>query len=180
MVTAQDIIDQTKKWIIEVVIGCNFCPFAARVIKQKSVFYKVENSTKAEICLESFLQELTQLDNDDTFETGFLIFPNALTLFNDYLNMVSAAEKLITEKGYDGIYQVASFHPHYIFAGTTEEDAANYTNRSIYPMIHLLRENSINKALELYDNPRDIPDNNIDFARNKGLIYMKMLRNSCI
>ena len=94
--------------------------------------------------------------------------------------MVSAAEKLITEKGYDGIYQVASFHPHYIFAGTTEEDAANYTNRSIYPMIHLLRENSINKALELYDNPRDIPDNNIDFARNKGLIYMKMLRNSCI
>ena len=167
MVTAQDIIDQTKKWIIEVVIGCNFCPFAARVIKQKSVFYKVENSTKAEICLESFLQELTQLDNDDTFETGFLIFPNALTLFNDYLNMVSAAEKLITEKGYDGIYQVASFHPHYIFAGTTEEDAANYTNRSIYPMIHLLRENSINKALELYDNPRDIPDNNIDFARNK-------------
>jgi len=180
MVTAQDIIDQTKKWIIEVVIGCNFCPFAARVIKQKSVFYKVENSTKAEICLESFLQELTQLDNDDTFETGFLIFPNALTLFNDYLNMVSAAEKLITEKGYDGIYQVASFHPYYIFAGTTEEDAANYTNRSIYPMIHLLRENSINKALELYDNPRDIPDNNIDFARNKGLIYMKMLRNSCI
>ena len=180
MFTTQQIVDQTKKWITEVVIGCNFCPFAARVLKQQTVFYTVETATATGICLESFLQEVTRLDNDDTIETSFLIFPSTFKRFEDYLDLVAVAEKLLKQKGYSGIYQLASFHPLYMFADALADDAANYTNRSLYPMLHLLREASIDKALEHYDNPEAIPERNIHFAREKGLAYMQMLRDSCL
>lgn len=179
MITAEKVIEQTKKWIIDVVIGCNFCPFAAQVIKRQTVFYRVEMATDAAVCLESFLYEVTRLDEDEAIETSFLIFPNSFKTFNSYLVMVSVAEKLLKQKGYNGIYQVAGFHPQYKFAGAPDNDAANFTNRSVYPMLHLLRESSIDKALEHYDDPESIPDNNISFAREKGVIYMKMLRDSC-
>lgn len=176
----EQVIDRTKKWIDEVVIGCNFCPFAAQVVKQQKVFYKVETATSAAICLESFLTELTRLDEDDSIETSFLILPNAVPAFSDYLDLVSVAEELMKQKGYNGIYQLASFHPLYCFADSTVEDAADYTNRSVYPMLHLLRESSIDKALEHYSKPEDIPPQNINFARAKGIVYMKMLRDSCL
>ena len=180
MITAERVIEQTKKWINDVVIGCNFCPFAARVVKQQTIFFKVETATAANICLESFLQEVTRLDNDETIETSFLIFPDAFKNFDDYLDMVSVAEKLLKQYGYDGIYQLASFHPQYKFAGAPDNDAANYTNRSVYPMLHLLRESSIDKALEHFNDPESIPDRNINFAREKGIVYMKMLREACL
>lgn len=174
----EQIIDQTKKWIVDVVIGCNLCPFAANVVKQRAIFYNVETSVDQNKCLDSFVHEMDRLDNDDTIETSFLIFPNTFERFNDYLELLSRAEKLVVEKGNEGIYQVASFHPLYLFAGSDENDAANYTNRSIYPMLHLLREQSIDKALEHYKSPENIPERNIHFTREKGLIYMKMLRDT--
>jgi len=180
MITSEQVILHTKKWISDVVIGCNFCPFAAQVIKRKTVFYKVETSIDVTVCLESFLQEVTRLDDESDIETSFLIFPNNFKTFDSYLDLVSVAEKLLKQKGYNGIYQLASFHPQYRFADAPDNDAANYTNRSIYPMLHLLRESSIDKALEHYDNPEAIPDKNINFAREKGNVYMKMLRDSCI
>ncbi|MEO6730097.1 MAG: DUF1415 domain-containing protein [Ferruginibacter sp.] len=177
---SQQIIDQTKKWINDVVIQCNFCPFAATVMKQQQVHYAVETSSAINTCMEAFLQEITRLDNEINIETIFLIFPNTFEALDDYLDMVSLAEKLLKRQGYEGIYQLASFHPFYKFADSTESDAANYTNRSIYPMLHLLRESSIDKALEHYKDPENIPDRNIDFARKKGLEYMKMLRDTCM
>jgi hypothetical protein len=180
MQTNQQVIEQTKKWINDVVIGCNFCPFAAKVVKQQAVFYEVENSEDAAICLETFFKEIERLDEDESIETSFLIFPASFPVFEDFLNLVSAAEDLLIESDYEGIYQVASFHPDYQFAGTPLEDAANYTNRSIFPMLHLLREASIDKALEYYKDPDAIPDNNINFAREKGTAYMKMLRDNCM
>ena len=180
MLTSEVVIEQTKKWINDVVIGCNFCPFASRVLKQESVFYKVETSADIEVCLESFLVELQRLNDNEHIETSFLIFPNAVKIFDKYLDMLSVAETLLEEKEYDGIYQLASFHPTYRFAGSPDDDAANYTNRSVYPMLHLLRESSIDKALEHYDNPEAIPEKNINFARDKGKVYMKMLRDACM
>ena len=82
--------------------------------------------------------------------------------------------------GYDGIYQIASFHPEYCFADSTIDDPANYTTRSIYPMLHLLREESISRALKHYKDPEGIPVANVNYAREKGLVYMQMLRASCI
>ncbi|HEX6168327.1 MAG TPA: DUF1415 domain-containing protein, partial [Chitinophagaceae bacterium] len=120
---------------------------------------------------------MKRLDNDATIETSFLIFPNAFQKFDDYLDLVALAENRLKRNGYEGVYQVASFHPLYLFANSNENDAANYTNRSIYPMLQLLREESIDKALENYKSPESIPVRNINFAREKGLAYMKMLRD---
>ena len=175
---SEQIIERTKKWIIDVVIGCNFCPFAANVVKQQAIFYKVEENTEVTKCLDSFVHEMKRLDNDPAIETIFLIFPNAFQNFDDYLDLLSLAEKRLKKDGYEGIYQVASFHPLYLFAGSDENDPANYTNRSIYPMLHLLREESIDKALENFKSPESIPVRNVNFAREKGLAYMKMLRDA--
>lgn len=180
MDTTASIIEQTKKWITHVVIGCNFCPFAAREVKQNRVHYQVESASELGECLESFLQECIRLDKEEAIETILLIFPNAFQSFDDYLGLVRHAEKLISKKGYEGIYQVASFHPLYRFAGSTDDDAANYTNRSIYPMLHLLREKSIEQALQRYPDPEQIPVRNIQFAHEKGTIYMQMLRDACL
>jgi hypothetical protein len=178
--TSAQIIAQTAKWINDVVIGCNFCPFAAKAVKQQTIHYQVENSTAIGVCLNAFTAEAERLDADETIETVFIIFPHSFKQFNDYLNFVAMAEEVLRKNGYEGIYQVASFHPLYLFAGAAENDAANYTNRSLYPMLHLLRESSIDKALLNYAEPEEIPNRNIDFARNKGLAYMKLLKDTCM
>jgi hypothetical protein len=180
MKTAEQIIEQTKKWIIDVVIGCNFCPFAAKEIKHNTIHYRVETSTEKSKCLQAFLEECTRLNEEDEIATTLLIFPDAFQQFDDYLDLVADAEALLEENDYEGIYQVASFHPQYIFGDAPVNDAANYTNRSVYPMLHLLREEQIEQALERYPNPEKIPDNNINFAREKGTAYMQMLRDACL
>jgi len=174
------IIEQTKKWIAQVVIGCSFCPFAAREFNKNSIHYQVENSNDLSVCLQSFLDECIRLDKNDSIETTLLIFPNGFHSFDSYLDLLSLAEKKLKKKRYEGIYQVASFHPRYRFANSIEDDAANYTNRSIYPMLHLLREKTIEQVLQHYRNPEQIPERNILFAREKGLAYLKMLWDSCL
>jgi hypothetical protein len=180
MKTTEQVIAQTKKWITDVVVGCNFCPFAAKEIKQNTIYYRVETSSDVKTCLDAFIEECVRLDKDNNIQTTLLIFPDAFQKFDDYLNLVSLAETLLVKKGYEGIYQVASFHPHYRFADTIDNDAANYTNRSIYPMLHLLREEEIEQALLNYPNPEQIPERNISFARQKGEVYMRALRDACI
>ena len=174
-----EIIEQTIKWIKDVVIASNFCPFAAREMKRNTIYYEVAR-TGEENPLELFLKQCSYLDSNKEIETSLLIFPDAFQNFDVYLDLVFKAEKLLKKKGFEGIYQVASFHPLYKFAGSTDDDAANFTNRSPYPMLHLLREDSIEKSLLRYPNPENIPENNIHFARKKGFAYMNMLRDSCL
>ena len=180
MKTTEQIIVQTKKWITDVVIGCNFCPFAAKEIKKQTVHYQVENRNNKAASLDAFLQECIRLDEDEDIVTTLLIFPDGFQQFDDFLDLLAAAEDLLIQNNYEGVYQVASFHPQYIFGGAPVNDAANYTNRSVYPMLHLLREVQMDEALERYPNPNNIPDNNILFAREKGVQYMKMLRDACL
>jgi hypothetical protein len=180
MSSSQQIIDQTITWIQKVVVGCNFCPFAARTLQQHHVHYQVEATMDTALCLDAFLKEIVRLDKELHIETSFLIFSNAFQQFDDYLYMASLAEDLLKEKGYEGVYQLASFHPLYRFGSSVENDAADYTNRSIYPMLHLLRESSIDTAVAHYENPEKIPERNVDFSRKKGLTFMKLLRDSCI
>lgn len=175
-----EIIAQTKNWIREVVVGCNFCPFAAKELKQDTIHYEVIYETGLPAAKLAFLAECVRLDNEEGIATTMIIFPDAFPVFLDYLNLVDAVEKMLRQKGYDGIYQVASFHPLYQFANTALEDAENYTNRSVYPMLHILREAQIEKALLNFRDPQSIPERNINFAREKGATYMKMLRDSCL
>lgn len=178
--TDEQIIQQTQNWIKEVVIGCNFCPFAAKALLKQNIQYTVLNSVSLQESLEQLAKEMSLLDDDINKETSFIIFANDFVNFNEYLFLVEKSEQLLNKTGYDGIYQLASFHPEYCFAGSNEDDPANYTNRSIFPMLHLLREDSITAALENYPNPEKIPQNNIHFAEQKGLLYMQMLRAGCI
>jgi hypothetical protein len=174
------VIEQTQKWIKSVVIDMNFCPFAAKAVLKKSIHYSVSNTQDLKITLEILIRELQYLDRTEELETTFLIFPKHFSDFGEYLDMVAVAEELMEQEGYEGTYQFASFHPDYCFEGENKDDAANYTNRSVYPMLHLLREDSITKALALYKDPEAIPQKNIELAREKGLLYMQMLRASCL
>ena len=174
------VIAQTAQWIKTVVVDCNFCPFAAKALLRKSVRYVVVPATTVELSLERFAEELAWLDQTEDIETTFVIFPDSFEDFSAYLDFVGLAEDLASALDYDGIYQVASFHPLYCFEGAAENDPANYTNRSIYPMLHLLREDSITKALEHFVDPEGIPDRNIAYAQDKGLKYMQMLRAACM
>jgi hypothetical protein len=176
---AEKVIAQTKKWIDDVVVGCNFCPFAAREVKGNSIHYQVDGAVLLSDCLQSFRKECKRLDEQPAIETTLLIFPDAFPRFADYLDLLAGAERSLKKNGYEGIYQVASFHPLYQFSQTAMDDAANYTNRSLYPMLHLLREERVTAALSHYPHPEQIPIRNIDFARAKSEAYMKLLREAC-
>ena len=172
-------ITETRNWISNVVVGCNFCPFAARELKLDTIHYQVESSTIPEEILQAFLNECKRLDENDKIETSLLILTEGYQDFDDYLDLVELAEQLIEAEDYEGTYQVASFHPDYRFAEAAPDDPANFTNRSIYPMLHLLREESIELALENFRDPDSIPTNNIAFARQKGFAAMEALRKAC-
>jgi len=178
--TDELIIEQTNRWIKSVVIDCNFCPFAAKALLQKTIRYVIQSQATLEDCLVSLEKELKQLDTQLEVETSFIILPTDFKDFEEYLDLVQAAELFIEKNNYEGIYQIASFHPDYCFQGADNDDAANYTNRSIYPMLHILRESSLTKALTLYPNPELIPEHNIEFAQKKGLQYMQLLRLACL
>ncbi len=180
MVTDEQVIAQTEKWIKEVVIGLNFCPFAAREVNKGSVRYAVCNGTKLHNALDAIQDECEMLDNNPDIETTLVIFPNAFSSFTSYLDLVEMVEAMLQRNDYDGVYQLASFHPQYRFAEVQRDDPANYTNRSIYPMVHLLREASLTKALQHFPDPENIPERNIALAREKGLEAMKALRAACM
>lgn len=164
----QPIIDLTKKWIERIVIGHNFCPFAAKPFKLKKIAYKVFTQTDTEKIILSFNDELSWMNKHPDIETSLLIFSDGLIDFQDYLDVLDICNNLIVSFGYEGDYQLASFHPQYQFAGTTPDDITNFTNRSPYPIIQILRESSITAALEHYENPEEIPERNMEKAREIG------------
>jgi uncharacterized protein len=172
-------IAQTRKWIVDVVVGCNFCPFALREVKKDSISFEVIEGNKA-VVLNALSAAFAQMNAEAAIETMFLLLPQNFDRFADYLKLVQAAEVLIKKCGYEGIYQVASFHPAYLFAGSSMNDAANYTNRSPYPMLHILREESVSRAIDSYPDTHKIPGKNTAFAREKGLAYMQRLRAACM
>lgn len=176
----EQVIEQTKTWIKEVVVGCNFCPFAAKELKLGRIYYQVVRSADFKKGLEALAIEFERLDDEEEIETTLIIFPDDFADFYHYLELTDLAEKFLKKQKRQGVYQVASFHPEYLFAGSTKVDPANYTNRSVFPMLHLLREASLTAALEQFPHPEKIPQNNIEFARTKGLEFMKGLRASCL
>ncbi len=174
------IIAQTKKWITDVVVGCNFCPFAAREIKRGSIYYEVLFDASNQTALQTVVKIFNLLDADETIETALIILPNAYDSFTSYLDVVDKAEALLEKENYEGIYQIASFHPQYLFARSTNIDPSNYTNRSPHPMLHFLREESVSKAIDAHPNIDDVPEQNVQFAKEKGLQYMQELLASCM
>jgi hypothetical protein len=171
--TDSDAIKQTEQWIENIVVGLNFCPFAKREIRKNAVRYVLAESTEMADALAQLMDECAFLDANPTTETTLLIFPEGFEEFYDYLELHSLAEDLLAEHDYEGVYQIASFHPEYCFAGADSDDAANYTNRSPYPMLHLLREASLDVAIDNYPDIDSIPESNMQKARSLGIAYFK-------
>ena len=173
--TTDSIIEQIQNWIRTVVIGLNFCPFARKPFTDQRISYRVEDAAELQKALTSFKAFCLFLDEHPEVETALLIFSKGFDDFDDYLDLVEASEKWIEKAGYEGIYQVASFHPNYLFAGSEENDPANYTNRSPYPMLHILREELLEIAINKHPEVESIPDQNISKARSLGLEFFRSL-----
>ncbi|MFM6987903.1 MAG: DUF1415 domain-containing protein [Arenimonas sp.] len=167
-------IPATADWIESVVVAHNFCPFAKRELRRDSVRYALAEGG-ADAALAAVLAECRHLDADTGTETTLLILPDGFDDFEEYLDLAAMAEDLLAEHGYEGVYQVASFHPDYRFADSDVDDAANYTNRSPYPMLHLLREDSLSRAIDAYPDVDAIPDANIAKARALGAAHWQAL-----
>jgi len=162
------------------VVGMNLCPFAKReLVKQRVRFTVTEAATEDEL-LQALQAELELLNADPSIETTLLIHPAVLGDFLDYNQFLDIADALLLQMELDGVYQVASFHPDYQFGGTAPWEAENYTNHAPYPILHLLREESLDRVLG--DNPDadEIPQRNIDLMNSMGEEKLKALLAECL
>ncbi len=173
MISNEQVIAETNSWLQAFIVKLNICPFAKREIERNTVKIQVAQAQKLQQALEELLMELMFLDKNPSVETTLLVFPDLFKDFFQYLDFVDYAELLIQEQEYEGIYQLATFHPDYCFADAEFDDVANYTNRSPYPMMHILREESLEKAIAYYGDTEKIPANNIATLRKLGLKRLK-------
>lgn len=157
------ITQQVDQWLNDVVIGLNLCPFAAKPQRNKQIKIFVSEESQEEALLEDILLQLIELSNTEPekLETTLVVVPNMLDDFWDYNLFIDWVEGLIKQQDWEGIFQVATFHPDYCFGGAEPEDDENLTNRSPYPIFHLIREESMEKVLKHYPDPESIPDTNI-------------------
>jgi len=165
MIEANSAIENAvRAWLETWVIGFNFCPFAKKPYLAGQVEIVLCQQKKRADMLALFAEQLNILANDKNKETVLLVFPYQLLQFYDYLDFLDLAQHLLTDLAYEGQFQLASFHPDYCFEGVELDDVSNFTNRAPYPIIHILRESSLEQALKYVDNPEQIPERNIAFC----------------
>ena len=164
------IVAATRNWLERAVIGLNLCPFAKSVYVKEQVRYVVSNATAPEQLLETLMDELQHLSDTspEQVDTTLLIHPFVLTDFEDYNEFLDVADAALEDMQLEGELQVASFHPDYQFAETDRNDIANYTNRAPYPTLHLLREDSIARAVEAFPQAEAIFEKNIETMEALG------------
>jgi len=170
---AQNVENRIWNWLDKVVIGEAFCPFAKVPRERGQIRLIVSQDTKVDVILESLVKECRYLDNNVNTETTLLALSHGLRDFYNYLDTLELAQQLLEELGYQGVYQLASFHPQYLFEGESVDSVSHYTNRAPAPMFHLIREASITEALKFVDDPGAIPERNIEHAHSLGLAFFK-------
>lgn len=163
-----DAIAMTRAWVARFVVARNICPFAGREVRRDTIRYALVRGDDPQGMLHALIDECRRLDAEPAIETTLMILPDGMSDFEDYLDLLGVAESLLEAEGYAGIYQLASFHPDYVFEGVAADDPANYTNRSPWPMWHLLRESGVEAAVAAYPDPEAIPERNIDALREAG------------
>lgn len=161
------VIQKTARWVERVVIGLNLCPFAKAVQVKGLVRYTVSAAETTAELLTDLRSELTRLSATPASEldTTLLIHPRVLQSFWDYNDFLAEADEQLAELGLEGELQIASFHPDYCFADAVGSDPANYTNRSPFPMLHLLREASVSRAVDGFAEPERIYERNVETLR---------------
>lgn len=169
-IDAKTVIAETRAWVNRAVIGLNLCPFAKAAQGKNQIRYVVSDATDADQLLTALCEELHLLADaaPEQVETTLLIHPQVLTDFFDYNDFLDVVDAALEELGYDGVVQVASFHPQYQFADTEFADVTNATNRSPYPTLHLLREESIDKAVAAFPETEEIFQTNMKTLKKLG------------
>ena len=175
----QPIIQSVRHWVETVVIGLNLCPFARPELQNDRVRFTVSDATTKPQLLLDLQDELELLISEEAIETTLLIHPNVLQDFAAYNQFLDHVDALLGQLELEGIYQVASFHPDYQFAGTEPDAAENYTNRAPYPVLHLLREESLERAIAGYPGVEQIPERNIELLEGMGAQKMRALLQAC-
>ena len=158
-----DPIDATRRWVERAVIGLNLCPFAKAVYVKQQVRFVLSDASTPEALLEELAEELILLRDADPeqVDTTLIVHPDVLIDYLDYNDFLDNADAAVEALDLQGVIQVASFHPDYQFAGTMPDDISNYTNRSPYPTLHLLREASIDRAVEAFPDADVIVERNV-------------------
>jgi hypothetical protein len=166
-----DAIAATRHWLEQVVIGLNLCPFAKAVHLKQHIRWVESAARDADSLLADLVRELQFLAAADpeSVDTTLLIHPHALNDFLDYNDFLDVADAAVEQLGLDGVLQVASFHPDYQFEGTDPDDAGNLSNRAPFPTLHLLREDSIDRAVAAFPEAATIYERNIETLRRLGI-----------
>jgi uncharacterized protein len=166
-----DVIAETRTWLEQIVIGLNLCPFAKAVYVKNQVRFVLSDATTPEALVEELAEELVLLRDTpaEEIDTTLIVHPEVLTDFLDYNDFLDNADAAIEALDLQGILQVASFHPQYQFAGVAPDDVSNYTNRSPYPTLHLLREDSVERAVAAFPDPDVIVERNIETLDKLGV-----------
>jgi hypothetical protein len=173
----QDPLAITRRWLERAVIGLNLCPFAKAVYAKEQVRFVLSDATTPEALLAELGEELLRLRDTpaEQIDTTLLIHPQVLGDFLDYNDFLDDADALVEALALDGVLQVASFHPDYQFAGSAPDDVENFTNRAPYPILHLLREDSVARAMAAFPDPDAIVERNIETLRGIGVDGWKKL-----
>jgi hypothetical protein len=164
------IVAATERWLERAVIGLNLCPFAKSVHVKKQIRYAVTAAQTADELLAELEHELQHLAATEpkALDTTLLIHPQVMGEFLDYHFFLAEADALIRNLGYEGVFQIASLHPDYEFAGSAPDDIENYSNRSPYPTLHLLREESIDRAVAAFPDAEAIFERNMETLQRLG------------
>lgn len=160
----------TRRWVEHAVVGLNLCPFANTVLRKNQIAFQVSHARDPDALLQDLLVAIESLlaTPAETTDTLLLIHPGTLTDFFEFNDFIGAAELLLEESGLEGVLQVASFHPDYQFADAAVDDPTNRTNRSPFPIIHLLREDSLDRAIAAMPDTDAIVERNLDTMRRLG------------
>lgn len=175
----QQVIEATRRWVERFVIAMNLCPFVRREVERGSLRFSVTDAGDDRQLLQSLHDELELIGADSDIETTLLIHPSVLQDFGDYNQFLGDCEELLRMLDLEGVFQIASFHPRYRFAGTDPGDAENFTNRSPYPMLHILRESSVAKAVDSYPDVEQVPSRNIVNLNAQGTEQLTSLWKTC-
>lgn len=179
-ISSELVIQQTKAWVSDFIVAHNICPFARKELERDGIHYEVYQGNNIEAALSGLIEICQQLDEDGNIGTVLFILPASFVDFNGYLDLLDMANELLLQKGYEGVFQLASFHPDYCFEGVESDDASHYTNRSPYPMLHIIREAELEKALEKHPNPETIPERNIAYCQKLGSETLANILRSCM
>ncbi|MBL4764666.1 MAG: DUF1415 domain-containing protein [Colwellia sp.] len=171
----QSAVLATKQWLDEIVIGLNICPFAKKEFVNNTIHYHLSKTEQVKPALHELIEQCRYLQSHDELETTLIIYGNGFRSFDRYLDLVDYANDLLVDSGFEGIFQLASMHPEYCFDGEDYDNASNFTNRSPYPILHIIREASMSRVLSVYNEPEKIPENNIKLTHQKGANFFQQV-----